>query len=307
MPELPEVETVRLTLEPYIIGQSVQKALVQRTDVIHGKSDKKSLLEGCCIKQAIRRGKQLALIGGRQSPLRSAAATHKSLNEGQSPDDGRRDMVAGGTPALPDAVVCVHLGMTGSLVFYPSAASPAKDKHAHVAWQFKSGTLVFRDPRRFGGLWTFANMEELYQQRWNKLGADALSITAAPLYEKLIKTQRPLKTALLDQNLVAGLGNIYVDEILFAARLNPTAPAAKISKQECKKIVTHMRKILQRSIEAGGSTIRDYVSGTGKSGGFQNLHKVYGRAGKRCARCKTELELIRLAGRATVFCPKCQR
>src|SRR5699024_6143995 len=105
----------------------------------------------------------------------------------------------------------------------------------------------------------------------------------------------------------AGLGNIYVDEILFAAKLNPVAPAAKIGNQDCKKIVTHTRKILQRSIEAGGSTIRDYVSGTGEAGGFQNLHKVYGRGGEKCVRCKNELELIRLAGRATVFCNKCQR
>lgn len=276
MPELPEVETVRRSLLGPLLGQRIQTVTVGRKDIIRGCRDRVSLLGHCRVQRIERRGKQLALIS-------------EPLPRGDQP------------------TVCVHLGMSGSLRFYPHTAPPARhDRHTHVRWRLAAGTMVFRDPRRFGGVWTFSSPTQLCQARWQTLGEDALTITPAPLHRKLARTGRATKAALLDQHVIAGLGNIYVDESLFAAGIHPLTPASALDRAQVQQLVRAIRRILARALAAGGSTLRDYVSGDGDPGRFQFDHRVYGRASQPCWRCRANLNLIRVAGRSSVFCPRCQ-
>ncbi|MEL7087629.1 MAG: bifunctional DNA-formamidopyrimidine glycosylase/DNA-(apurinic or apyrimidinic site) lyase [Planctomycetota bacterium] len=304
MPELPEVETVRRTLGERVLGRQVVGVRVSRPGVVYALNEggrgpsrrigknrrrpagevtlRRALLEGERLARADRHGKQLALIGG------------------------------GGLG------VCVHLGMSGSLcVVGPSPATPSgepggpggvKADHVHVVWQLDDGAEVwFRDPRRFGGLWTFESEAQLRQTRWAKLGHDALAITPGRLHAGLSRTQRDLKTALLDQQLVAGLGNIYVDELLYTTRLHPQKIAATVTKAQSGRLVRAMRRILGNAIAAGGSTLRDYVDATNQAGGYQTRFKAYGRAGQPCGRCGRAMESLIVAGRSTSACPACQR
>ncbi|MEM9915636.1 MAG: bifunctional DNA-formamidopyrimidine glycosylase/DNA-(apurinic or apyrimidinic site) lyase [Planctomycetota bacterium] len=274
MPELPEVETVCRTLAEAVVDQRVEAVRIARKDVVRGPQ---TLLRGQRIVRVLRHGKQLAMVGDR------------------------------------DGCVCVHLGMSGSLRVVRSNetrsdeldASPTD--HVHVTWNFAHGIeLRFRDPRRFGGVWAFADEAELRERRWDKLGPDGLVITPVRLHAGLSRTQRDLKAALLDQHLVAGLGNIYVDELLFATKLHPRKLAAAVTKAESERLVRAMRRILTRAIEAGGSTLRDYVDAQGQSGGFQNRHQVYGRGGEACPACGQPLESFVVAGRTTTACGHCQ-
>lgn len=273
MPELPEVERVRRTLMATVVGKTVSLLRVRRRDVVHGSARPEALLASKRIERIDRHGKQLCLIA-----------------------------------AGDETCVCVHLGMTGSLRFFRQGKKRIiLDNHCHVTWHFEcGGQLVFRDPRRFGGLWTFTCQEDLWLQRWKTLGPDATTITTKELYEKLIYTNRVIKSALLDQQVVAGLGNIYVDELLFACQVCPLEPAANLTRACAQRIVRSMRRILKRAVAAGGSTLRDYVDGNGRQGSFQSLHQVYGRGGKPCKKCRRLLSTCHIAGRTTVFCSHCQ-
>ncbi|MEM7624961.1 MAG: bifunctional DNA-formamidopyrimidine glycosylase/DNA-(apurinic or apyrimidinic site) lyase [Planctomycetota bacterium] len=283
MPELPEVETVCRTLARHMIGQRITRVRLRRRDVVRpvsaGHTD---LLLDQTVTRIERHGKQLALVGDR------------------------------------GACVCVHLGMSGSLCVVDSTAKdhkphadrdgPAtKTDHIHVVWTLGDGAEVwFRDPRRFGGIWTFASEQELRQTRWAKLGPDALVITPGQLHAGLSQTRRALKAALLDQHLVAGLGNIYVDELLFATSLHPLRPAATLAPVDSQRLVRAMRRILGRAIEAGGSTLRDYVDAAGQVGGYQTAFKAYGRGGEACGRCGEVMDTLVVAGRTTSACSVCQ-
>ena len=306
MPELPEVERVRLTLSP-IIGRRITRVSIRRSDVIHlstnGENKKSNrqlaclLLSGATIKSIQRHGKQLA------------------INTVENPKQKSSDNASG--------CFCVHLGMTGALTHQLASTRQANGKtikpvgetqrptlaaHTHVIWKLDDGSrLLFRDPRRFGGIWPFSSFADLARTRWGKLGPDATKIKPVKLHQRLTSTGRALKAVLLDQHVIAGLGNIYVDELLFKSNLHPETPANTLSETKVHHLVVNMRQILKAAIQAGGSSVRDYVDGLGKTGGFQNQHQVYGRGGKPCNGCNTELLRLVVAGRSTVFCPKCQR
>jgi formamidopyrimidine-DNA glycosylase len=275
MPELPEVECVRRSLEPALIGQTLREVLRHRPDVVRGDASAHGLLRGQRIERLARHGKQLALVG--RGP--------------------------GGTAGC----AVVHLGMSGQLRWSPVSSDPAP-RHTHVVWRFDQGELRFTDPRRFGGVWVFPSLEAAYTARWASLGPDALLVTQARLHRALSRTTRMLKPALLDQAVVAGLGNIYVDELLFGAKLPPTLPAHAVTPAQAGSLARRMKTLLGRAIRAGGSTLRDYVDGSGSAGGYQLAHRVYGRAGQQCLRrgCGVDLACCTLAGRTTVYCPACQ-
>ena len=280
MPELPEVENVCLGLADSVVGRRVERVTVRRMDVVHGPGSPTDLLRGRIIRRIDRLGKQFALVG--QTPGHNG------------PSDKR-------------ACVCLHLGMTGSMRFYPQNTPYRPDDHTHVVWRLSGGgRLAFRDPRRFGGLWTFDTVTALNETRWSKLGEDALTITPARLHMKLKRTRRPIKSALLDQATVAGLGNIYADELLFSCGLHPMRPGCDVTRPETQRLVRKMRALLNRAINLGGSTLRDYVDTSGRSGGFQKAHRVYGRKGQACHNCRRALSGIYLSGRATVYCGVCQ-
>jgi formamidopyrimidine-DNA glycosylase len=283
VPELPEIEHLKRTLEPVLRGAFVSQVQLYRPDVLRTRSpglngrlgaSAHALLRGGRIAHLARHGKELAIIA----------------------DDGR--------------VLCVHLGMSGQLRFLPPRSRLPRRDHVHCEWRVQSrlggGRLVFRDPRRFGGLWGFASREALRAARWDRLGPDALTAGAAIVHAALARTRRPVKAALLDQRLVAGIGNIYADEALFAAGVHPSLLACRLDASTCRRLAAAIRSVLRRAIRWGGSTIRDYVDGRGSSGSFAARHRVYGRASLPCVRCSTTLLGHRLAERTTVFSPTCQ-
>lgn len=276
MPELPEVESTRRSLLPLLGGRVIAVDL-RRADVVEGPRGPDALLAGSSILALHRRGKQLAIEGAR-------------------------------------GVVLVHLGMTGQLEF--SAADthgrPTHDRHTHAVWSLElatppgsSGVLWFRDPRRFGGLWTFASMRDVHA-RWAALGPDALTISGEELAHAVKGSRRAIKAALLDQGVLAGVGNIYADEALFRTGIRPDKLAARITREQSERLAAAIREVLGESIQSGGSTLRDYRDAAGKAGSFQSRHRVYGRGGEACAVCGTRLTQTTIAQRTTVYCRRCQ-
>ncbi len=287
MPELPEVQNVCLGLTTTVVGQSVTRVTVRRRDIVRGPSRPTNMLRGYTLTRIDRLGKQIALVG-------------------QSPNHRNNPGTSGKTAHSPPCI-CIHLGMTGSLRFYPKDKPHKPDIHTHIIWHLNNGgRLAFRDPRRFGGLWTFDSVSALHEIRWSKLGEDALTITPSKLHAKLQHTRRAIKSALLDQATLAGLGNIYVDELLFGCGIHPLRLGCDVSRQETQRLVRQMRALLAKAIRLGGSTLRDYVDTTGRSGGFQYLHQVYGRSAQPCPRCGQPLACTTVSGRTTVYCEKCQ-
>jgi formamidopyrimidine-DNA glycosylase len=201
---------------------------------------------------------------------------------------------------LDDGCFYVHLGMTGRLSVCNADAPVAL--HTHLILDLDDGRqLRFVDPRRFGGVfWMGATPHH------DNVGPEPLTLTPARLGKQLSATRRAVKVALLDQQLIAGIGNIYADEALHAAGIHPLTPGRDLSPEQIRTLNRAIKTTLRRAIRAGGSSIRDYVDANGASGSFQNRHAVYDRAGDPCRRCRTPIERIILGGRSTHFCPKCQ-
>ena len=192
-----------------------------------------------------------------------------------------------------------HLGMSGRMTFCDAATPLAK--HTHVVLRFDHGELRQVDPRRFGGLhWLGDDPGDA------NLGPEPFDLTPAMLGQRLAKTARPIKSALLDQALVAGLGNIYVDEALHAAGVHPLALCRDVPADAVRRLNRSIKTILRRAIRFKGSTLRDYVDADGNPGGFRLQHRVYDRAGTPCRACGTPIERIVLGNRSTHFCPTCQ-
>jgi formamidopyrimidine-DNA glycosylase len=195
----------------------------------------------------------------------------------------------------------IHLGMSGRLTLEP--ADKAMEPHTHLVLAIKDFHLRLRDPRRFGGIWwlgTNGNGDV-------GLGPEPLQMRNAELTGRLSKTRRAIKTTLMDQSVIAGLGNIYADEALFAARLDPRRPANELSAPEIQRLNRAIKTVLRRAIRHRGSTLRDYVDAEGRRGAFQRLHSVYDRAGLPCLTCGKRIQRIVLTGRSTHFCPNCQK
>jgi len=274
MPELPEVETVRRGLARSIVGRRVESARLLRRDVLRtgGRAGPAALLAGGTIAAALRRGKHLAIEAR----------------------DGR--------------ALGVHLGMTGQLLVTRPGARAGRNDHAHARWAFDDGTvLVFRDPRRFGGLWSYPSLDALRADRWADLGPDALRITAHELAVRLARGRRAVKAALLDQAVLAGVGNIYADEALLRAGVHPCREAGSLTRHELERLADSIRGVLREAIRAGGSTVRDYAGADGRPGRQQERNLVYGRGGQPCVRCERLLATGLVAQRRTVYCEACQR
>ena len=274
MPELPEVETVRRTVERRAGGRRIL-AVTDHTagrgyarPVLHVAADAPGLagLAGERLTGLRRHGKQLALL-------------------------------------TRSGVLRVQLGMSGKLLHLDHERPDPP--HTHLSLALEGGSrLVFSDPRRFGGVRLLRDQTAL-QALWDRLGPDALEIGPAALYGRLSGTTRALKAALLDQDLVAGLGNIYVDELLHTRRLAPQRPAHTVSRALAEGLVRSMRTLLNQAVRVGGSTVRDYADANGRAGGFQDRHRVYGRAGLPCLRCRHPLHSGVVSGRTTVWCGAC--
>ncbi|HEU5139601.1 MAG TPA: DNA-formamidopyrimidine glycosylase [Bacillales bacterium] len=274
MPELPEVETVKRTLQQLVVGKTISDVTVLWPRIVKRPDDVEEFrmrLSGQAIHDIGRRGKFLKFI-------------------------------------LDDDVLVSHLRMEGRYTL--SEHGDPSDKHTHVIFTFTDKTeLRYRDVRKFGTMHVFSKGEEEHHLPLAQLGPEPLdrTFTAAFLAGKFSKTTRNVKAVLLDQTAVAGLGNIYVDESLFRARIHPERRADRIAKDETRRLHRAIRQTIREAVAQGGSTVRSYVNGQGEMGMFQQSLFVYARRGEACKKCGTELEKRIVAGRGTHFCPKCQK
>lgn len=194
----------------------------------------------------------------------------------------------------------IHLGMTGRLTI-EDVATPTVP-HTHLIANLNTGRqLRLSDPRRFGEIVWLGGGDHV------DVGPEPLTLRPSILMARLGKTKRAIKTALLDQKIIAGIGNIYADEALHRAEIHPQRPGDSLTPEEVGRLNRAIKAVLNRAISAGGSSIRDYVNADGAKGGFQTLHKVYDREGKPCRACRGLIVRVTLGGRSTHFCPACQR
>lgn len=271
MPELPEVETTLRGIAPHISGKTLANVQVRQPKLRWTiPADLSDVLRGQTVRDCQRRAKYLLI-------------------------------------RLDTGMVLIHLGMSGSLRVFRGDA-PAAGKHDHVDFIFNDDTVLrYHDPRRFGAVLWFAGAAEHHPLLAN-LGPEPLEadFTAQYLFQALHKQSRPIKTALMDNAVVVGVGNIYANESLFQAGLLPSRPAKSLTLDDCARLVAAVKAILARAIATGGSTLRDFVDSEGKSGYFQQEYKVYARAGQPCLHCGAPVEKTVIGQRGTFFCPVCQ-
>ncbi len=270
MPELPEVETVVRDLRPLLTGRTI-------TAVRRGKLKLRrpwaaaadALVVGAAVAGLRRRGKWILL----------------DLAGGQA--------------------LRVHLGMTGQLTVAPAAE--ADPDHLHFGFRLDGpGELRFRDPRRFGSVEFCPSAADAAAALDAVMGPEPFGLDPPAFRAAVGGTGRNLKAVLLDQAVVAGVGNIYADEACFRAGLHPARTGNSLTAAECDRLRVAIEAVLARAIEGRGSTIRDYVGGSGLRGAFQHEHAVYGRAGEPCPACAAAVACVRLAGRSSHYCPNCQ-
>lgn len=273
MPELPEVETVRRTLIDLAVGKTVAKTDVRWPNIIKYPEEPvqfQDALAGETIQNITRRGKFLIFH-------------------------------------LDRYALVSHLRMEGK--FSVNAQSEPEASHTHVVFTFTDGTqLRYRDVRKFGTMHLFEKGTENGIAPLIGLGPEPFDVTFTPeyLYERLQRTARQVKTALLDQIIVTGLGNIYVDEVLFRSHIHPHRVSSTITEEEAERIHHYTKSVLAEAVERGGSTIRTYVNSQGQKGTFQEVLNVYGRTGEACVECGTEIVKIKTGGRGTHICLQCQ-
>jgi formamidopyrimidine-DNA glycosylase len=271
MPELPEVETIARGLNQRIAGDVIESIW----------------------------------LGPKPEPLKSSAKEIAAALEFRKIAGVRRsgkhivfDLVPTRGNGRAGAQWIVHLGMTGSLVV--CSADGEREKHTHAVAQLASGReLRFVDPRRFGRLSVI--------EKFEVPGAEPLDISFENFAALFRGRQTPIKSALLNQNLLSGVGNIYADEALFRAAIRPRRRAASLTRDDLRRLHQALKRVLKEAIRLGGSSIANYVDSNGDEGFFQIKHRVYGREGKPCLVCKAPVKRVVIAGRSSHYCPKCQK
>lgn len=269
MPELPEVEVTRRGIEKRLLDLRLDRAVLRAPTLRYPvPAGLARRLQGQTLVAVKRRGKYLLL-------------------------------------AFETGHLLIHLGMSGSLRYVEPGSPP--QKHDHADFIFGEHVLRFTDPRRFGALLWLTGDPELHPLL-AKLGIEPLTrgFSAAWLHRALHGKKIGIKPAIMDGNLVVGVGNIYASESLFDAGIDPRRPAGSVSLARLEKLVPVIKQTLQAAIRAGGSTLRDFCGPDGM-GDFQVKHKVYDRSGEACVRCGASIKTIRQGQRSTFYCPKCQR
>jgi formamidopyrimidine-DNA glycosylase len=250
-------------------------------------------LESKRIAGVRRVGKHIVfdLEQGKATPKKKASVAERSKKKTASGSLSRKD-------DLSNAQWIVHLGMTGRLlVCDPQEEVP---KHTHAILTLASGReLRFVDPRRFGRL--------SVAQGFKAAGSEPLEVQLERFVELFRGRKTPIKSALLNQNLLSGVGNIYADEALFRAGIRPRRRADSLTKQDLRRLYLALQEVLKEAIALGGSSVSDYVDAEGEEGFFQLQHRVYGREGEPCLVCKTSIKRVVIAGRSSHYCPKCQK
>jgi formamidopyrimidine-DNA glycosylase len=269
MPELPEVETVARGLQKHVAGDTIETVWIgNRHQPLKSSPDEiAAMLEGARIQQARRVGKHIAI-----------------------------DLARNGDQV---GQWIVHLGMTGRVLI--TTPDVPIDKHTHLIAKLHSGReLRYIDPRMFGKL---AVTREMFQAP----GSEPLDIGFEIFANLFRKRKTPIKSALLNQSLLSGVGNIYADESLARAGIRPRRRAASLTRNDLKRLYDALKKVLNEAIKLGGSSVSDYVGAEGEKGFFQIKHLVYGREGEPCRKCKTPIKRIVISGRSSHYCPTCQK
>lgn len=269
MPELPEVEVCRLGISPHVSDQQVSDVVIRQRQLRWPIPDEVESIVGQRVSAVKRRSKYLLLEFER-------------------------------------GTVVIHLGMSGTIRVIPASTEVAK--HDHVDIVFGNGkALRLNDPRRFGAvLWLEQHQDQ--QGLFDKLGPEPLSdaFSYGYLFSKAKGRKVPIKTFLMNNQIVVGVGNIYANESLFKAGILPNAKACNVSRQRFDKLTDIIKDVLASAIEQGGTTLKDFTQADGRPGYFAQKLLVYGRAGQPCYQCQTPLEEIRQSNRSSVFCPSCQ-
>jgi formamidopyrimidine-DNA glycosylase len=280
MPELPEVETVRRGLAPVMEGKTIGDVYLGRPDLRFAFPENfQKRLTGAQITRLGRRAKYL-LIG---------------LDTGET--------------------LLSHLGMSGSYLTLGSGEAPPqghKTKHDHVVFTLEDGVrIMYNDPRRFGFMDLIADEELDTHKFLARLGPEPTgnTLSATDLAQALQKRRGPIKSALLDQRVIAGLGNIYVCEALYRSGIHPAIRSCDLKANQLDTLVGHIRDVIQQAIEAGGSSLKDFSNADGELGYFQHRFEVYDRAGESCLKpdCSGTIERMVQSGRSSFFCPRCQQ
>jgi formamidopyrimidine-DNA glycosylase len=272
MPELPEVETTRRGVEPYLVGQKITEVIVRHRGLRQPVSESLEDIAGHEITSIVRRAKYLIVA------------------------------VKGSGHLI------IHLGMSGSLRI--SGAGEDFKKHDHIALQLQSGKQMrFHDPRRFGIFLHLPEGDPLQHPLLNDLGPEPFdpAFSTASLAKACAGKKIAIKVAIMDPKIVVGVGNIYASEALFRAKILPATPANGVSKAGLAKLVDGIRQVLTESIEQGGTTLRDFLNSDGEPGYFKQRLFVYDRKGQPCLVCRTPIEHSVMGQRSTYWCPKCQR
>lgn len=293
MPELPEVETIAHGLAARVKGDVIESVwLGSKPEPLKSSAAQiVATLESSRIADVRRVGKHIVFDLDRvaPAPLRLRQASPAKTRVG----NGRKSR-----PSKQHSQWIVHLGMTGKLLLSDPGAEIAK--HTHAILTLASGReLRFVDPRRFGRL-SVANGFEA-------AGAEPLEVELEKFVSFFHSRKTPIKSALLNQTLLSGVGNIYADESLFRARVRPRRRASSLTKEELRRLFLSLGEVLKEAIAAGGSSISDYVDAEGEAGFFQFKHRVYGREGEPCLVCATPIKRIVIAGRSSHYCLKCQK
>lgn len=271
MPELPEVETTRRGIAPFVVGRTIERLSV-RQPLLRWPvpSELPALVAGRTVDRLDRRGKYLLLGVG-------------------------------------EGTLLIHLGMSGSLRL--CAPDQLPKKHDHVDLVFDADLAVrFHDPRRFG-CWLWAAGDAGQHPLLALLGPEPFDPAFSGDYLHAVASQRtvPVKALIMDHRVVVGVGNIYASEALFRAGIDPRRSARRIAKARYRQLAEHIRAVLEDAIAVGGTTLRDFVNERGSPGYFQQTLNVYGRAGEPCRRCAAPIQGVRLGQRSTFFCARCQR
>lgn len=276
MPELPEVETVVRQLRPGLIGRTVRSITLHTPTLMRCQAVPTARLVGSVIRDLRRRGKFI-----------------------------RCDLTGPGGRDSSRLTILVHLRMTGRLTLFNRP--PRRERHDHIDLLLDRGRVLrFRDMRKFGGWWLLTGDQADREPPLSELGPEPLEISRQAFRRLLAERRQAVKALMLNQRRLAGMGNIYCDESLFAAGIHPEARACDLSLAKADALWRHMRRILRSAIRRQGSTISDFTRPDGQGGRYQDRFQVYGRSGEACVRCGTALTRLVVAGRGTTVCRACQ-
>ena len=298
MPELPEVENLRLGLEKAIVGQKIKKVKVYKPKLVSGKGT---------LRRASRKKVAEFETGLKGARFESVDRRAKNLIFRLS----------------KDRIILAHLKMTGQFVYqnnkgkqsisggHPIEISESElpNKHTHIIFYLEKGTLYYNDTRMFGYVLYYPSLKDLEKENhFHLLGVEPMDkhFTLKYFAENLRNKKGKIKAILLDQKVVTGVGNIYADESLFEAGIHPERRANALEHEEIKRLHKAIKRIIKRAIKVGGSSVATYRLLDESRGNYAREHKVYGKAGQPCHDCSTPLEKTTIASRTTIFCPKCQ-